>query len=75
MQDDELTRQELAVFVQLATLPRTFEVMDELGQSLAFNFDHPARVFLEIAANQLGIDKDRIDAFHEWWAFDRDGAA
>jgi hypothetical protein len=35
------------------------------------NFERPARVFLEVAANAIGLPYDLIDAFHEWFKFDR----
>jgi hypothetical protein len=45
--------------------------MESLGQQLCTNFERPSRVFLEIAANKLGLRYDLMDAFHEWFRFDR----
>lgn len=69
------TNTEIARFEKLAALPTTPEVMDELGKRLAFNFERPARAFIEIAANRLGLDYSLMDMFHTWWTFDRVKAA
>jgi hypothetical protein len=45
--------------------------MESLGQQLCTNFERPSRVFLEIAANKLGLPYDLMDGFHEWFRFDR----
>jgi hypothetical protein len=71
MQEHTPTGKEVARFERLAADPHTSEVMASLAQNLCFNFNRPARVFLEIAASQLGLNYALIDSFHEWWAFDR----
>jgi hypothetical protein len=45
--------------------------MESLGQQLCTNFERPSRVFIEIAANKLGLQHDLMEAFHEWFRFDR----
>ena len=57
--------------LRIAAEPKTSEVMESLGQQLCTNLERPSRVFLEIAANKLGLPYDLMDAFHEWFRFDR----
>ena len=71
MKHREPTAKDIKNFERIAAEPKTAEVMEKLGQQLCMNFERPARVFLEIAANQLGLSYDLIDAFHEWFRFDR----
>ena len=71
MKHREPTAKDIKNFERIAAEPKTAEVMEKLGQQLCMNFEHPARVFLEIAANQLGLSYDLIDAFHEWFRLDR----
>jgi hypothetical protein len=71
MKHREPTAKDIKNFERIAAEPKTAEVMEKLGQQLCMNFERPARVFLEIAANQLGLSYDLIDAFHEYWKFDR----
>ena len=75
MEQHTPTSKEIARFERLAADPHTTEVMTSLSHNLSFNFDRPARVFLEITASHLGLNYALIDGFHEWWAFDRVGAA
>jgi hypothetical protein len=71
MKHREPTAKDIKDFERIAADPKTAGVMETLGQKLAMNFERPARVFLEIAANAIGVSYDRIDAFHEWYRFDR----
>jgi hypothetical protein len=65
------TAKEIKNFERIAALHKTAEVMESLGQQLCMNFSRPARVFLEVAANQLGLAHDLMDSFHSWYKFDR----
>jgi hypothetical protein len=67
----EATPGDIKDFERIAAEPKTAEVMESLGQQLCINFERPSRVFLEIAANKLGLPYDLMDAFHEWFRFDR----
>ncbi len=69
------TPKEIAQFEKLSVLPRTTEVMDELGRKLTMDFSTPAKVSLEIAADKLGLNHSLMPIFHTWWAFDRVKAA
>ena len=71
MKHREATPRHIKDFERIAAEPKTAEVMESLGQQLCTNFEGPSRVFLEIAANKLGLPKDLMDAFHEWFRFDR----
>ena len=71
MKHREATRTDIRDFERTAAEPQTSEVMQSLGQQLCTNFERPSRVFLEIAANKLGLPYDLMDAFHEWFRFDR----
>jgi hypothetical protein len=71
MKHREATPRDIKDFERIAAEPKTAEVMQSLGQQLCTNFQRPSRVFLEIAANKLGLPKDLMDAFHEWFRFDR----
>ena len=65
------TEKDIKNFELIAAQPKTAEIMEKLGQQLCMNFERPARVFLEVAANQLGLPYDLMDAFHGWFKFDR----
>ena len=71
MKHREATPRDIKDFERIAADPKTAEVMQSLGQQLCTNFERPSRVFLEIAANKLGLPYDLMDAFHEWFRFDR----
>ena len=71
MKHREATPRDVKDFERIAAEPKTAEVMESLGQQLCTNFERPSRVFLEIAANKLGLPYDLMDAFHEWFRFDR----
>ena len=71
MKHREATPRDIKDFERIAAEPKTAEVMESLGQQLCTNFERPSRVFLEIAANMLGLPKDLMDAFHKWFRFDR----
>ena len=71
MKHHEATPRDIKDFERIAAEPKTAEVMESLGQQLCTNFERPSRVFLEIAANKLGLPYDLMDAFHEWFRFDR----
>ena len=71
MKHREATPGDIKDFERIAAEPKTAEVMESLGQQLCINFERPSRVFLEIAANKLGLPYDLMDAFHEWFRFDR----
>jgi hypothetical protein len=71
MKHREATPRDIKDFERIAAEPKTAEVMESLGQQLCINFERPSRVFLEIAANKLGLPYDLMDAFHEWFRFDR----
>jgi hypothetical protein len=71
MKHPEATLRDNKDFERIAAEPETAEVMESLGQQLCTNFERPSRVFLEIAANKLGLPYDLMDAFHEWFRFDR----
>ena len=71
MKHREATPRDIKDFERIAAEPKTAEVMESLGQQLCTNFERPSRVFLEIAANKLGLPYDLMDAFHEWFRFDR----
>ena len=65
------TSRDIKDFERIAAKPATSEVMESLGQQLCTNFERPSRVFLEVAANKLGLPYDVMGAFHEWFRFDR----
>jgi hypothetical protein len=67
----EATPRDIKDFERIASEPKTAEIMESLGQQLCTNFERPAEVFLEIAATKLGLPYDVMDAFHEWFRFDR----
>jgi hypothetical protein len=71
MKRREPTARDIKNFERIADQPDTAEAMEKLGQQLCMNFERPARVFLEVAANAIGLPYDLIDAFHEWFKFDR----
>ena len=71
MKHREATPRDNKDFERIAAEPKTAEVMESLGQQLCTNFERPSRVFLEIAANKLDLPDDLMDAFHEWFRFDR----
>jgi hypothetical protein len=71
MKHREATPRDIKHFERIAAEPKAAEVMESLGQQLCTNFERPSRVFLEIAANKLGLRYDLMDAFHEWFRFDR----
>ena len=71
MKHREATLRDIKDFERIAAEPKTAEVMESLGQQLCTNFERTSRVFLEIAANKLGLPYDLMDAFHEWFRFDR----
>lgn len=71
MKHREPTPRDIRDFERIAADPKTAEVMQSLGQQLCANFERPSRVFLEIAANKLGLPYDLMDGFHEWFRFDR----
>ena len=70
MKHREPTPRDIKDFERIAAEPKTAEVMESLGQQLCTNFERPSGVFLEIAANKLGLPYDFMDAFHEWFRFD-----
>ena len=65
------TPRDIKDFERIAAESKTAEIMGSLGQQLCTNFERPAEVFLEIAANKLGLPYDVMGAFHEWFRFDR----
>jgi len=71
MKHREATPRDIKDFERIAVEFKTAEVMESLGQQLCTNFERPSRVFLEIAANKLGLPHSLMDAFHEWFRFDR----
>jgi uncharacterized membrane protein YebE (DUF533 family) len=71
MKHREATPRHIKDFERIAAEPKTAEVMESLSRQLCTNFERPSRVFLEIAANKLGLPKDLMDAFHEWFRFNR----
>jgi hypothetical protein len=71
MKHREATPRDIKHFERIAAEPKTAEVMESLGQQLFTNFERPSRVFLEVAANKLGLPYDVMGAFHEWFRFDR----
>ena len=71
MKHREPTPRDIEDFERIAAEPKTAEVMESLGQQLCTNFERPSRVFLEAAANKLGLPYDVMGAFHEWFRFDR----
>ena len=71
MKHRESTPRDIKHFERIAAEPKTTEIMESLGQQLCTNFERPAGVFLEIAASKLGLSKDLMNAFHEWFRFDR----
>jgi hypothetical protein len=75
MKHREQTARDVKNFERIAGEPGTAETMEKLGQQLCMNFERPARVFLEVAANKLGLPYDSMDNFHEWFKFDRVGSA
>ena len=71
MKHREATPRDIKDFERIAAEPKTAEVMESLGRQLCTNFERPAEVFLKIAANKLGLPYGLMDAFHEWFRFDR----
>ena len=71
MKHREATPRDIKDFERIAAEPKTAEVMESLGQQLCTNFERSSRVFLEVAANKLGLPYDVMGAFHEWFRFDR----
>ena len=65
------TPRDIKNFERIAADPKTAEIMESLTEQLCMNFERPSRVLLEIAANKLGLPYDLMDAFHEWFLFDR----
>ncbi len=70
MKHREATARDIKNFERIAAEPKTAEVMKSLGQQLCTNCERPSGVFLEIAANKLGLPYNLMDAFHEWFRFD-----
>ena len=65
MKHREATPRDIKDFERIAAEPKTSEVMESLGQQLCTNFERPSRVFLEIAANKLGLPYD-LDRCVSW---------